>query len=487
MNLKQILNGIKYESLGSNKNEEQEISEIVFDSRKAKSGTIFVALRGTTVDGHDFIAKAIAEGATTIVCEQVANKEEDVHYIVVENSHYALGLMACNFYEHPSRELKLVGVTGTNGKTTVATLLYKLFLGLGQKVGLLSTVENRIGEQVLEATHTTPDALAVNRLLATMRDAGCDYVFMEVSSHAADQDRIAGLDFDGAIFTNMSHDHLDYHGTFQNYIYAKKKFFDNLSANAFAIVNTDDKRGAVMLQNCKAKGYTYALRSLADFKARIVENTMEGLILDIDGREVYSRLVGDFNAYNLLAVYAAALLLGEDKDELLTVLSNLTSAEGRFDYVRSTTAGIMGIVDYAHTPDALEKVLQTLQKLREGAGKIITVVGCGGDRDKTKRPIMAKMACNYSEQAILTSDNPRSESPEAILKEMEEGVPPSAKMSVLIIADRRQAIRTACRLAQKGDIVLVAGKGHEKYQEIQGVKHPFDDKKELQEALGVES
>jgi UDP-N-acetylmuramoyl-L-alanyl-D-glutamate--2,6-diaminopimelate ligase len=485
MTIIHLLTGLKYESIGPGEILSEEFSEIVFDSRKAKQGTVFVALRGTAVDGHEYIDKAINQGSRAIVCEKVDNRNPEVLYIIVENSHYALGLMSCNFYEHPSKDLKLVGVTGTNGKTTVATILYKLFTGLGQKVGLLSTVENRIGNKVIEATHTTPDALSVNSLLATMRDEGCDYVFMEVSSHAADQDRIAGLDFDGAIFTNITHDHLDYHGTFQNYIYAKKKFFDQLPAHAFALVNIDDKRGAVMLQNTAAKCYNYALRSMADFKAKIIENTMEGLILELDNREVYSRLVGDFNAFNLLAVYGAAVLLGEERDEILTVLSNLTTAEGRFDYIRSNDSGITGIVDYAHTPDALEKVMQTLVKLREGNGKIITVVGCGGDRDRTKRPIMAKTACNYSDQVILTSDNPRTESPEAILNEMEEGVPASAKMKVLIIADRRQAIRTACRLAQKGDIILVAGKGHEKYQEIMGIKHPFDDKEVLRENLKI--
>ena len=485
MTLNQLRTGTKYESLGPGEILSEEISEIVFDSRKAKEGTVFVALRGTLVDGHEYTDKAINQGSRAIVCEKVDNRNPEVLYIIVENSHYPLGLMSCNFYEHPSKDLKLVGVTGTNGKTTVATILYKLFTGLGQKVGLLSTVENRIGSKVIEATHTTPDALSVNSLLATMRDEGCDYVFMEVSSHAADQDRIAGLDFDGAIFTNITHDHLDYHGTFQNYIYAKKKFFDQLPAHAFALVNIDDKRGAVMLQNTAAKCYNYALRSMADFKAKIIENTMDGLILELDNREFYSRLVGDFNAYNLLAVYGAAILLGEEQDEILTALSNVTTAEGRFDYVRSDDSGITGIVDYAHTPDALEKVLQTLVKLREGNGKIITVIGCGGDRDRAKRPIMAKAACNYSDQVILTSDNPRTESPESILKEMEEGVTASAKMKVLIIADRRQAIRTACRLAQKGDIILVAGKGHEKYQEIMGIKHPFDDKEVLRETLKI--
>jgi UDP-N-acetylmuramoyl-L-alanyl-D-glutamate--2,6-diaminopimelate ligase len=392
--------------------------------------------------------------------------------------------MACNFYEHPSKQVKLVGVTGTNGKTTVATLLYKLFRAMNQHVGLISTVENRIDDNVLESTHTTPDAISLNALLAEMRDSGCDYVFMEVSSHAADQERIAGLDFDAAVFTNITHDHLDYHGTFQNYIYAKKKFFDHLPAHAFALVNTDDKRGQVMLQNTAAKKYSFSLKSMSDFKAKILENTMEGLLLEIDGKELHSRLVGDFNAYNLLAVYGAAVLLGEEKEEILKHISNLTAAEGRFDYVRNALSDVAGIVDYAHTPDALEKVLLTLQKLR-GNGRIITVVGCGGDRDKTKRPLMAKIACNYSEMTLFTADNPRSESADAIIADMETGIPLSAKSKVLIIPDRRQAIKAACRLAQRGDIILVAGKGHEKYQEVNGVKNPFDDKEELIAALEI--
>jgi UDP-N-acetylmuramoyl-L-alanyl-D-glutamate--2,6-diaminopimelate ligase len=484
MQLTHLLKGLEYESKGSLGLLSAEISELVFDSRKAKPGSVFLALKGVNVDGHEFIEKATKEGAQIVVCEHIAVQVEGILYIVVKNSHYALGLMACNFYEHPSKELKLVGVTGTNGKTTVATLLYKLFRAMNQHVGLISTVENRIDERVLESTHTTPDAVSLNRLLADMRDAGCDYVFMEVSSHAADQDRIAGLDFDGAVFTNITHDHLDYHGTFQNYIYAKKKFFDQLPAHAFALVNSDDKRAMVMLQNTNAKKYSFSLKSMSDFKAKILENSMDGLLLEIDGKELHSRLVGDFNAYNLLAVYGTALLLGEEKEELLKYVSNLTAAEGRFDYVRNNTTEISGIVDYAHTPDALEKVLLTLQKLREN-GRVITVVGCGGDRDKTKRPLMAKIACNYSEMALFTSDNPRTESAEVILAEMESGIPASAKSKVLIIPDRRQAIKAACRLAQRGDIVLVAGKGHEKYQEINGVKNPFDDKEELLQALEI--
>jgi UDP-N-acetylmuramoyl-L-alanyl-D-glutamate--2,6-diaminopimelate ligase len=484
MQLTHLLKGLEYESIGSFALLNAEVSELVFDSRKAKPGTVFLALMGVNADGHEFIEKAIKLGAQIVVCEHMGEMVEGVLYILVKNSHFALGLMACNFYEHPSKQLKLVGVTGTNGKTTVATLLYKLFRAMNQHVGLISTVENRIDDLVLESTHTTPDAVSLNRLLAEMRDAGCDYVFMEVSSHAADQDRIAGLDFDGAVFTNITHDHLDYHGTFQNYIYAKKKFFDQLPAHAFALVNSDDKRAMVMLQNTSAKKYSFSLKSMSDFKAKILENSMDGLMLEIDGKELHSRLVGDFNAYNLLAVYGTALLLGEEKEELLKYVSNLTAAEGRFDYVRNNSTEITGIVDYAHTPDALEKVLLTLQKLREN-GRVITVVGCGGDRDKTKRPLMAKIACNYSEMALFTSDNPRTESADAILAEMESGIPANAKSKVLIIPDRRQAIKAACRLAQRGDIVLVAGKGHEKYQEINGVKNPFDDKEELLQALEI--
>jgi len=484
MKLTHLLKGLDYESKGSIKLLDADVSELVFDSRKAKQGTVFLALKGVNADGHQFIEKAVGQGAEIIVCENISEVIDGVIYILVKNSHYALGLMACNFYDNPSKQLKLVGITGTNGKTTVATLLYKLFRAMNQHVGLISTVENRIDNRVLESTHTTPDAISLNKLLAEMRDSGCDYVFMEVSSHAADQDRIAGLDFDGAVFTNITHDHLDYHGTFQNYIYAKKKFFDQLPAHAFALVNGDDKRAMVMLQNTAAKKYSFSLKSMSDFKGKILENTMDGLLLEIDGSELHSRLVGDFNAYNLLSVYGAALLLGEEKEELLKLISNLSAAEGRFDYVRNESNDITGIVDYAHTPDALEKVLLTLQKLR-GNGRVITVVGCGGDRDKTKRPLMAKIACNYSEMTLFTSDNPRTEPPESILEDMESGIPANAKSKVLIIPDRRQAIKAACRLAQKGDIVLVAGKGHEKYQEIKGVKNPFDDKEELLEALEI--
>lgn len=481
--LSNLLEGIRFEVFGNQDRMDFRPAAIVFDSRQADKHTLFVAIQGATLDGHDYIPAAIAAGTKCIVGEHFDKIQKDITYIRVEDSRLALGLIAANFYEQPSKSVQLIGVTGTNGKTSTATLLYRLFMGLEQKAGLISTVENRIGTTIIPATHTTPDAVSLQRMMAAMRDAGCEYVFMEVSSHAIDQDRIAGLHFDLAIFTNISHDHLDYHGSFQNYIYAKKKFFDRLSKSAHALVNIDDKRGAVMVQNTLAEVHTYALKNLADYKLRILENSLSGLVLQIDGREVYTRLVGDFNAYNLLAVYAAARILEEDPDESLRVLSQLKTAEGRFDYVSVAGMEITGIVDYAHTPDALEKVLTTLQKVRRGNEQIITVVGCGGDRDRTKRPMMAKIACKYSEQVILTSDNPRTEDPNAILNEMEEGIPASANMKVLRIADRKQAIKTACKLAKTGDIVLVAGKGHEKYQEINGVKHPFDDKELLETLL----
>jgi UDP-N-acetylmuramoyl-L-alanyl-D-glutamate--2,6-diaminopimelate ligase len=483
MLLKQLLKGIEYQANGPINLLDQEYLDIVFDSRKANQNNIFVATSGTTVDGHDFIDNVINQGTKVIVCERMITENPGVLFLVVNNSKKALGLLACNLYDHPSQQLKLVGITGTNGKTTIATLLYKLFRELGYKVGLLSTVENKINDQIIPSTHTTPDALSINQLLANMRDEACDFAFMEVSSHAADQDRIAGLDFDGAVFTNISHDHLDYHHTFQNYINAKKKFFDLLSKKSFALVNADDKRAAVMLQNSEARSYKFSLKTIAEFKAKIIENSADGLVLEIDNQEIHFRLIGDFNAYNLLAVYATATLLGEDKNEVLLKLSNLSPVEGRFDTVKSNNLDIMGIVDYAHTPDALEKILETLQKLRKADNKIITVVGCGGDRDKTKRPLMAKIACEYSDQVILTSDNPRTEKPDDILLEMETGIPASFKMKTLTITDRKQAIKTACKLAKKEDIILVAGKGHEKYQEIMGTKYPFDDKNELNQAF----
>lgn len=461
-----------------------EVAAVAFDSRKVIAGGMFVATKGTQSDGHAYISDVIGRGAKVIVCEEVpANSPSDVVFIQVANSAEALGLIAGNCHDHPSQKLYLVGVTGTNGKTTTATLLYRLFTAMGYSCGLLSTIENRIADQLLESTHTTPDALSLNTLLAEMVEVGCSYAFMEVSSHAVDQRRIAGLKFAGGIFSNITHDHLDYHKTFQNYIQAKKKFFDDLPKTAFALTNLDDKRGEVMLQNTAATKVTYALKRPADFKARIIENSMEGLYLELDGSEFYSRLVGDFNAYNLLAVYAAAVLLGQDKQETMRHLSAMSPAEGRFECVYNKDRSIMGVVDYAHTPDALEKVLNTLNNLRRSEGKIISLVGCGGDRDRTKRPVMAKMAAELSDLVFLTSDNPRTEDPEAILKEMEEGLTPELRRKAIKIADRREAIHAACRYAQHGDIVLLAGKGHEKYQEIHGVKHPFDDKVILQECF----
>jgi UDP-N-acetylmuramoyl-L-alanyl-D-glutamate--2,6-diaminopimelate ligase len=463
---------------------EGEINQIIFDSRKAKAQSLFVAVKGTQVDGHEYIENAINAGVTTVVAEHLpAQLKEGVTFIQVEDSAAALGQLASGFYGQPSNKLKLVGITGTNGKTTTATLLYRLFLSLGYKTGLLSTIENRIGNRILDATHTTPDAVSINRLLAEMLEAECDYVFMEVSSHAIHQKRIEGLHFTGGIFTNISHDHLNYHKTFKAYIEAKKAFFDYLPKSAFALLNLDDRRGTVMGQNTQAKKYYYSLRKVTDFKAKILENTLLGLHLDIDTRDFYGQLIGAFNAYNLLAVYATAVLLEQDKEEVLAAMSLLRTAEGRFDQVLSKERQIIGIVDYAHTPDALEQVLVTIQKLRQHDANIITVVGCGGDRDKAKRPRMAAIACKYSNQVILTSDNPRTEDPKVILEEMETGVPISDARKVLTIVDRLQAIRTACRLANEGDIILVAGKGHEKYQEINGVKNPFDDKKVLKEEL----
>lgn len=480
--LKHILINVKTVQIIGN--QKVKITKIEFDSRKVVKSSMFVAVKGTQVDGHRFIGKAIELGAAVIVCEELpAAINPNITYVEVKNSAKALGKMAGNFYDNPSTQLKLVGITGTNGKTTCATILYKLFMKMGYKTGLLSTVENKIGNQIIPATHTTPNPVALNELLAKMVENGCDYAFMEVSSHSIHQERIAGLDFDGAVFTNITHDHLDYHGTFKNYINAKKKFFDDLDKKAFALTNIDDRRGTVMLQNTRAKKYSYAVKKMADFKAKIIENTLIGLQLELNGREFHSRLIGEFNAYNLLAVYGTATLLGHDDMEVLTVLSSLQTAEGRFDYIVSKTNNIIGIVDYAHTPDALEKVLQTIDGVKSGDSQVITVVGCGGDRDRTKRPIMAKVACDYSHQVILTSDNPRTENPFDILAAMEKGIPPYATQKVLTIENRRQAIKTACTLAKQNDIILVAGKGHEKYQDINGVKHHFDDKEELTKNL----
>lgn len=451
------------------------ISSVAFDSRKVKKDSLFIATRGTAADGHSYIDKAIEGGAVAIVCEELPNsRKPNITYVKVLNSSAALGYIACNYYDNPSEKLKLIGITGTNGKTTTVTLLFNLFRGLGYNVGLLSTVENKINTQIIPSTHTTPDALALNELLAKMAEAGCQYVFMEVSSHAVVQHRITGLKFAGGAFSNITHDHLDYHKTFEEYIKAKKSFFDQLPDDAFALTNKDDRNGMVMLQNTKAKKYTYGLKSVADFKCRVVENHLNGLLLNIDNQEVWVKLIGSFNAYNVLVVYAVSQLLKQDKTQVLTTLSNLNSVEGRFQYIKSRT-GIVAIVDYAHTPDALKNVLETIQDIRTGNEQVITLAGCGGDRDAAKRPVMAKIACDYSDKVILTSDNPRSENPETILDQMQAGIDPANAKKTLRISDRKEAIKAAAAFGKPGDIILVAGKGHEKYQEINGVKHPFDD------------
>jgi UDP-N-acetylmuramoyl-L-alanyl-D-glutamate--2,6-diaminopimelate ligase len=478
--LKDILYKVSLRSVKGNTN--TTIKDLQIDSRKVSKGTCFIAIRGTVADGHQFVDTAIENGASAIVCETLpAILNEEVTYIEVENSAAAAGFMSHNFYGEPSLKLKLTGVTGTNGKTTIVTLLWKLFSELGYKCGLISTVQNQIGKEVISSTHTTPDAISLNALLKKMADAGCTMVFMECSSHAIHQHRITGLQFTGALFSNITHDHLDYHKTFNEYIRVKKSWFDALPSSSFAISNADDKRGQVMLQNTAAKKYFYSLKTMADFKGRILENSLAGLHMLVNDREVYFRLIGEFNAYNLLAVYGAAICLGEEKNKVLQVLSSLDGAEGRFDYMVSKNDKVIGIIDYAHTPDALLNVLATIKKLRQGHEHIITVVGCGGDRDKTKRPIMAAAACEHSDRVIFTADNPRSEDPLDILKEMEAGVNVVARKKYITIADRREAIKTAVSLALKEDIILVAGKGHEKYQEIKGVKHDFDDKKILNE------
>jgi UDP-N-acetylmuramoyl-L-alanyl-D-glutamate--2,6-diaminopimelate ligase len=452
------------------------------DSRLVKSNFAFIAIKGAETDGHNYINNAIELGANCIVCESVPEiLLNQVTYIITKDTNVAVGLIAHLFYNEPTNKIKLVGVTGTNGKTTVATVLYNLFTELGHICGLISTVQNHIGNVVVQATHTTPDAISINALLHKMAQANCTYVFMEVSSHAVHQQRIAGLQFAGGIFTNITHDHLDYHKTFEEYIKVKKGFFDELCKDAFAITNVDDKRGMVMLQNCKANQFTYSLQTIANFKGKILENALTGLQLSINGKEVHFRLIGEFNAYNLLAVYGAAICLQQNENEVLEILSNLNGAEGRFDYFISPKEAIIAIVDYAHTPDALQNVLATIKKLNQNNHQIITVVGCGGNRDKTKRPIMAAVACTYSDKVIFTADNPRNEDPQNIIKDMEFELQSVHRRKYMAITDRREAIKTAINFCNNGDIVLVAGKGHEKYQEIKGVKNDFDDKKVIQE------
>jgi UDP-N-acetylmuramoyl-L-alanyl-D-glutamate--2,6-diaminopimelate ligase len=459
------------------------VPAIHFDSRKIKPKDLFIAVRGTQTDGHQYINTAIDAGASIIVCEEMpAVLAEGVTFVQVKDCSLALGFMAGNYYDNPSEELVLVGVTGTNGKTTIATLLYQVFTKLGYGCGLLSTIRNLVLNEEIPATHTTPDPLELNALLKRLVKQGGEYCFMEVSSHAIAQNRIAGLKFSGGIFTNLTHDHLDYHKTFQDYLLAKKKFFDGLPPNAFGLTNKDDKNGLVMIQNSKAKVRTYALKSSADFKCRILENQLEGLQLSINNLETFCRLTGEFNAYNITAVYGAAIILGQLPENVLTCLSSIPPVEGRFETIHSGN-NITGIVDYAHTPDALKNVLNTIGELRTRNEKLITVVGAGGDRDRTKRPLMAGICAEKSDLVILTSDNPRSEDPESIIEEMKQGISADRQRKVMIILNRKEAIRTACHLAQTGDIILIAGKGHEKYQEIKGVKYPFDDKMILEEML----
>ncbi len=459
------------------------ISKIEFDSRKIELDAVFVAIRGTLSDGHDYIEKAITLGARVIICEAFPTElKAEVTYIQVANTNEALAFLSANFYDNPSAKIKLVGVTGTNGKTTIASLLYQLFTKAGYKVGLLSTVKIMVDADEFKATHTTPDSLTLNYYLNQMVLAGCEFCFMEVSSHGIHQKRTAALEFAGGVFTNLSHDHLDYHNTFAEYRDVKKAFFDQLSKTAFAITNGDDKNGGIMLQNTKAKKITYALKSYADYKAQILENQLSGLLLKINDNEVWVKLIGSFNAYNLLAIFAVAVELGIEKVEALRLLSELESVSGRFQFIVSETK-ITAIVDYAHTPDALENVLQTIEDIRTKNEQLLTVVGCGGDRDTSKRPIMAAIAAKLSDKAIFTSDNPRTENPETILEEMEKGVAPLDYKKTLTILDRKQAIKTACQLANPNDIILIAGKGHETYQEIQGVRYDFDDLKIVTELL----
>ena len=481
MKLKEIL--VNCNLLDIKGNKDIDILDITFDSRNVKPNSLFFAVKGTQVDGHNYIDKAIENGAIAIVCEKLPkNIIEAITYILVDNSAHVLGIGASNFFGNPSEKLRLVGVTGTNGKTTIVTLLYRLFNDAGYNCGLLSTIENIINREVIPSTHTTPDPIELNMLLQKMVESGCEYAFMEVSSHSVDQERITGLVFAGGIFTNLTHDHLDYHKTMANYRNAKKKFFDHLPADAFALTNADDKNGMVMLQNTKAKKLSYALKHDADFKGIVMESHFDGMMLKVNGTEVFTQLVGGFNASNLLAIYGAALSLGFNKDELLVEISKLHGANGRFDMLHSES-GIVGIVDYAHTPDALENVLNTINDVRCHKETLISVVGCGGNRDTTKRPEMAAVAVRLSDRVILTSDNPRNEDPDEIIRQMKAGIEEKDSHKVLSITNRHEAIRTAVALAKKGDIILVAGKGHETYQEINGVKNHFDDKEELSKAF----
>jgi UDP-N-acetylmuramoyl-L-alanyl-D-glutamate--2,6-diaminopimelate ligase len=460
---------------------------ITFDSRQVKPGFLFVAVRGTQSDGHDYIGSTWESGAVAVICEKLPEQvPEGKTAIRVKDSAYALAVLASSFYGHPSRKFKLVGITGTNGKTTTITLLHRLFTGLGYKSGCFTTIRNYIGDQVIEATHTTPDPVQLNRIMKDMVDAGCQYVFMEVSSHSLAQQRVAGLNFQGGIFSNLTHDHLDYHKTFDEYIRAKKLFFDNMPAGSFSLINADDRNGRVMVQNTKSNVSYYGIRSMADFKARIIESHLNGMLLNIDSTEVWTKFLGEFNAYNLLAVYSCAILLGQDKEEVLRLLSSLNTVEGRFQYYRSEK-GVTAVIDYAHTPDAIVNVLRTIGQIRKGDEQIITVVGAGGNRDKTKRPVMAKAAAEMSDKLILTADNPRNENPMDIINDMKAGLDEKMAEKTIIQPDRLEAIKTACMIAQKGDIILIAGKGHETYQEINGIKHHFSDAEVVTSIFGLKT
>ncbi|GAA4765458.1 MULTISPECIES: UDP-N-acetylmuramoyl-L-alanyl-D-glutamate--2,6-diaminopimelate ligase [Flavobacterium] len=481
MKLKEVLYKVAIEAVHGST--EVEVNAIHFDSRKIEKDDVFVAIKGTVSDGHDFIDKAISLGASVIVCQELPkNVLSQIVYVVVNDTNEALAHLANNYYDNPSSKLQLIGVTGTNGKTTIASLLYQLFKKAGYKVGLLSTVKILVDEVEYKATHTTPDSLTINYYMNEMVEAGCEYCFMEVSSHGIHQKRTEALDFKGGVFTNLSHDHLDYHPTFAEYRDVKKSFFDHLPKSAFAITNIDDKNGAVMIQNTQAKKLTYALKTYADYKAIILENQLSGLQLKINDQEVWTRLIGNFNAYNLLAIYAVAIELGIEKIEALRLLSELESVSGRFQYIVSE-GKITAVVDYAHTPDALENVLNTINDIRTKNEKLITIVGCGGDRDRTKRPIMAKIATELSDKVVITSDNPRTEDPQAIIDEMEAGISAENFKKYVSILDRKQAIKTACQMAEANDIIVIAGKGHETYQEINGVRHDFDDMKIVKEIL----
>ena len=483
MNLQELLYKVSFVKIIGTTN--VEVIDIAFDSRKVKATSLFVALKGTQSDGHTYISQTINAGAKVIVLEDMPLKLDDnITYVKVEDSNIALGIIAANFYDNPSEKIKLVGVTGTNGKTTIVSLLTQLFSIMNVKVGMLSTIQNKIIDKIIPSTHTTPDALQINFLLNEMIAQGCEYCFMEVSSHAISQGRISGINFTGGVFTNLTQDHLDYHNSFAEYRDVKKSFFDGLPKSAFALTNKDDKNGMKMLEGTKAQKCTYSLKSVSDYKCRVLENQFEGMLLSINKVDIWVKLIGDFNAYNLLSVYAVANQFAFEDHEVLTALSMLTSPEGRFQYLQSEEK-ITAIVDYAHTDDALKNVLTTVNNIRANAEQLITVVGCGGDRDKTKRPLMAAVACNLSNQVILTSDNPRSENPDAIIEDMMQELDPVQKKKVLVIIDRKQAIKTACRLAKTNDIILVAGKGHEKYQEINGEKFPFDDLEELKQSLNI--